>query len=96
MIPLWNAFYFFTLYANAEDYKAKEIYSSSEAIDNYILSKLKNLAVAVKKNLETYEVADACAKVSDFMEILNTGISAVLVTVSGRANTMRLTLCTPF
>lgn len=71
MIPLWNAFYFFTLYANAEDYEAKEISSSSEAIDNYILSKLKNLAVVVKKNLETYEVADACAKVSDFMEILN-------------------------
>ena len=36
LIPLWNAFYFFTLYANAENYKAKEVYTSNEAIDNYI------------------------------------------------------------
>ena len=31
-IPLWNAFYFFTLYANAEEYQAKEISSSSESL----------------------------------------------------------------
>ena len=49
LIPLWNAFYFFTLYANAEEYKAKEIYTSSEAIDNYILSKLKHLRDTVKQ-----------------------------------------------
>ncbi|MBQ8671787.1 MAG: isoleucine--tRNA ligase [Alphaproteobacteria bacterium] len=71
MIPLWNAFYFFTLYANAEDYKAKEIYSSTEAMDNYILSKLKNLAQKVKHGLETYDVAEACAETTAFMEILN-------------------------
>ena len=70
-IPLWNAFYFFTLYANAESYKAKEISKSSEAIDNYILSKLKNLAVVCKKALETYDVAEACNEIASFMEILN-------------------------
>ncbi|MEE6207187.1 MAG: isoleucine--tRNA ligase [Alphaproteobacteria bacterium] len=71
MIPLWNAFYFFTLYANAEDYKAKEISSSSEAMDNYILSKLKLLAQKVKHGLETYDVSEACVETSNFMEILN-------------------------
>lgn len=71
MIPLWNAFYFFTLYANAEDYKAKEITSSSEAMDNYILSKLKLLAQKVKHGLETYDVSEACVATADFMEILN-------------------------
>ena len=71
MIPLWNAFYFFTLYANAEDYKAKEITSSDEAMDNYILAKLKDLAQKVKYDLESYEVAKACAEISSFTEILN-------------------------
>ena len=71
MIPLWNAFYFFTLYANAEDYKAKEIYSSTEAMDNYILSKLKNLAVKMKHGMETYDVAESCVELTNFMEILN-------------------------
>ncbi|MCQ2734785.1 MAG: isoleucine--tRNA ligase [Alphaproteobacteria bacterium] len=71
MIPLWNAFYFFTLYANAEDYKAKEITSSSETIDQYILSKLKLLAQKVKHGLETYDISEACVAISNFMEILN-------------------------
>ncbi len=71
LIPLWNAFYFFTLYANAEEYKAKEISSSSEAIDNYILSKLKHLRDVVKQGLDTYDVAVACNEVASFMEVLN-------------------------
>lgn len=70
-IPLWNAFYFFTLYANAEGYKAKEVYTSSEPIDNYILSKLKKLAEVVKQGVSTYDVAMATNEVALFMEILN-------------------------
>lgn len=70
-IPLWNAFYFFTLYANAEGYKAKEVSSSTESLDNYILAKLKHLAAVVKKGLSTYDVAMACNEISSFMEILN-------------------------
>ena len=70
-IPLWNAFYFFTLYANAEGYKAREIYSSSEAIDNYILSKLKKLSEVVKSGIDGYDVAVATNEIAAFMEILN-------------------------
>ena len=71
LIPLWNAFYFFTLYANAENYRAKEVYTSSHAIDNYILSKLKNMAEVVKSGIETYDVAIACNAISAFIEVLN-------------------------
>lgn len=71
LIPLWNAFYFFTLYANAENYKAKEVYTSNEAIDNYILSKLKNLADVVRNGIETYDVAVACNEIASFIEVLN-------------------------
>ncbi len=71
LIPLWNAFYFFTLYANAEEYKAKEISSSSEAIDDYILSKLKHLRDVVKQGLETYNVSMATDETAAFMEVLN-------------------------
>lgn len=70
-IPLWNAFYFFTLYANAEGYKAKEVYTSSEAIDNYILSKLKKLSEVVKQGISTYDVSMATNEIASFMEILN-------------------------
>ena len=70
-IPLWNAFYFFTLYANAEDYQAKEVYTSTEAMDNYILSKLKNLADVVKDGINSYDVAVACEAIASFIEVLN-------------------------
>lgn len=70
-IPMWNAYYFFTLYANAEGYEAKEVSSSSEAIDNYILSKLKRLSQIVKQGLDTYDVALSCNEIASFMEILN-------------------------
>ena len=71
LIPLWNAFYFFTLYANAEEYEAKEISRSSEAMDNYILSKLKHLRNAVQEGLESYDVSKATSEAAAFMEILN-------------------------
>ena len=71
LIPLWNAFYFFTLYANAEEYKAKEISTSNDAMDNYILSKLKHLRDMVKHGLETYNVSLATDETAAFMEVLN-------------------------
>lgn len=71
LIPLWNAFYFFTLYANAEEYKAQEISSSTEAMDNYILSKLKHLCQTVRQGLSTYDVSMATTEITTFMEVLN-------------------------
>ncbi|MBE6449519.1 MAG: isoleucine--tRNA ligase [Alphaproteobacteria bacterium] len=71
LIPLWNAFYFFCLYANAEGIKAKEISDSSDVLDKYILAKLKKLAKKLTSLMDGYELAAACAECSDFLEILN-------------------------
>ena len=71
LIPFWNAYYFFTLYANAEGIKAEEISSSSDVLDSYILAKLKTLVNGVKADMDAYEIARACTQVEDFLEILN-------------------------
>jgi len=71
LIPLWNAFYFFCLYANAEGIKAEKITSSTDILDTYILSKLKELIRKTTKNMDNYEIASACADFADFLEILN-------------------------
>lgn len=71
LIPFWNAYYFFTLYANAEGIKAEEISTSPDVLDSYILAKLKALGADVKKDMEEYEIAKVCAAVEDFLEILN-------------------------
>lgn len=71
LIPFWNAYYFFTLYANAEGIRAEEISQSDDVLDSYILAKLKALADVVRKDMAAYEIARACAEVEDFLEILN-------------------------
>ncbi len=71
LIPLWNAFYFFCLYANAEGIKAEKITDSADVLDKYILAKLKKLGQKLTKLMDGYELAAACAECSDFLEILN-------------------------
>lgn len=69
--PIWNAYNFFSLYANADKIKAKLIVDSSNVNDKYILSKLKKTIEAFSAYLEVYDVANACNVITEFFEILN-------------------------
>ena len=71
LIPLWNAFHFFTLYANAEGLKANFIAQPSDVLDRYILAKLRDLVQNLTRGLDACDIVSACADVSDFLEILN-------------------------
>lgn len=71
LIPLWNAFYFFTLYANAEGLKAKELYAPKDILDRYILAKTRDLAKTLTEELDACDIVSACAAVADFLEIMN-------------------------
>ena len=71
LMPLWNAFYFFCLYANAEGIKATKTVGSTDVLDKYILSKLKVLTEDVKTSMQAYDINQACALCSEFLDILN-------------------------
>ncbi len=71
LIPLWNAFYFFCLYANSEGIQASEITRSDDILDQYIFSKMKVLGEDLTQELEKCDIVTACQEVSDFLEILN-------------------------
>lgn len=71
LIPLWNAFHFFTLYANAEGLKANFIAQPSDVLDRYILAKLRDLMQKLTQELDGCDIVSACADVADFLEILN-------------------------
>ena len=71
LIPFWNAYYFFCLYANAEEVKAEISYDSPVILDKYILGKLKQLTVKVTRQMDRYELAATCADAADFLDILN-------------------------
>ncbi len=71
LIPLWNAFHFFCLYANAEGLKAKTVTKPEDVLDRYILAKLHDLIAGLTAKLDECDIVGACADVSDFLEILN-------------------------
>lgn len=69
--PLWNAYNFFVLYANADKLRAKLIDSSKNILDQYILTKLQETVLLIERNLDDYNTPDACVAVQQFFEILN-------------------------
>ena len=70
LLPLWNSYYFFTLYANASNYEASPSHSSSQLLDRYILSKTSVLITELEADLDVFDSYNASAKVRDFAEVL--------------------------
>jgi isoleucyl-tRNA synthetase len=74
LIPLWNTWYFFSLYANAHDggkgYEATWSTSSTDVLDRYLLAKLRDLVVTVTGQLDVYDISGACSSVRDFLDVL--------------------------
>ena len=72
MIPLWNSWYFFALYANAagSGYTATWRTDSEHLMDRYILAKLTAYVEEVTGQLDRYEVAGACDSTQKFLDVL--------------------------
>ena len=75
IIPLWNAWYFFSLYANAADsgagYEAKSATDSTDVLDRYILAKLRQFVDTMTTELDALNVAVACDATRSFLEVLS-------------------------
>jgi isoleucyl-tRNA synthetase len=72
--PLFNAFNFFCLYANADGIKAHKIELKtdlSNIFDRYILAKLKTAILKIDAGLTNYDTITACEEFSHFFETLN-------------------------
>ena len=74
MIPLWNAWYFFALYANAarggQGYQAGGGAASSNLLDRYVLAKLSDFVREIQGQLDRYEVAGACDTMRGFLDVV--------------------------
>jgi len=69
--PIWNAYNFFCLYANADGIKAKFATDSQDVMDRYILAKCKQAVETIEKALDAYDTPSACEALSQFFEALN-------------------------
>jgi isoleucyl-tRNA synthetase len=70
ILPLWNSYYFFALYANAESYQASASMSSGHVLDRYILAKTRRAVTEMEQLLDVYNVGAACQSLRDFLEVL--------------------------
>ncbi len=68
--PIWNAYSFFTLYANAEGYRAQFRTDSTNLLDRYILAKTHELVALTTEALDDYELAVACAEIQSYLDAL--------------------------
>ena len=70
ILPLWNTYYFFTLYANASGYDAQWRTDSTDVLDRYLLAKTRRLIVDVTAQLEALDSPAATATMRDFADVL--------------------------
>jgi isoleucyl-tRNA synthetase len=70
LLPLWNVWYFFTLYANAESYEATRRTDSQHLLDRYVLAKTGELVDSVTAAMDAYDISGACALVRGYLDAL--------------------------
>jgi isoleucyl-tRNA synthetase len=70
VLPLWNTYYFFTLYANASNYEAKTSFGSTDVLDRYLLAKTRVLIEDVEADFNRYDSYAAAGRLRDFADAL--------------------------
>ncbi|PII81500.1 isoleucine--tRNA ligase [Leucobacter sp. OLJS4] len=70
ILPLWNSYYFFSLYANADGIEAERRTDSSDPLDRYILAKTGRLVREVEAHLDGLDTTSAAETLRDFAETL--------------------------
>jgi isoleucyl-tRNA synthetase len=74
LLPLWNVWYFFSLYANAmnagEGYEAKWSTASTDPLDRYLLAKLHDYVATSTEQQDRYDISGACETTRTFLDVL--------------------------
>ena len=63
LLPLWNAWSFLSLYANAAGTQGRIRTDSAEVLDRYLLAKTHDLVASVTTSMDSYDLFGACANV---------------------------------
>ena len=71
MLPIWNAYSFFTLYANIDGIKGKLVTTAEAELDRYILGKTAELVAPSRRRWTGSTSPAACNALPPFIEALN-------------------------
>ncbi|WP_229076480.1 isoleucine--tRNA ligase [Actinoplanes sp. DH11] len=70
LLPLWNVWYFFSLYANAAGHEAGFRTDSTHLLDRYVLAKTGELVTEVQRQMDDYDISGAAASVRSYLDAL--------------------------
>ncbi len=70
MLPIWNSWYFLSLYANAEGRVGTWRTDSDDVLDRYVLAKAHDLVRDVTAQMDAYDLFAACGSVRTFLDVL--------------------------
>jgi isoleucyl-tRNA synthetase len=70
LLPLWNTWYFLTLYAGAAGTSGATNTASTDVLDRYILAKTHDLVADMTVQLDAYDLFAACGSVRTFLDAL--------------------------
>ena len=70
VLPFWNAYSFFCLYANTDGYEATLRSDATGLLDRYLLAKTHELVASVTARLDAYDLGGATAQVFGFLDAL--------------------------
>ncbi|MEZ5977037.1 MAG: isoleucine--tRNA ligase [Planctomycetota bacterium] len=69
--PAWNAWYFLSLYGNADGIRGEFRTDQRGVLDRYALAKTRELVEAATSSLDAYDISGACAAVRGYLDALN-------------------------
>ena len=69
--PIWNAFYFLSLYAEIDGIRGEIRWDQGGLLDHYILSKTSMLIDQVTKAMDEFDLSSATSLVESFLDALN-------------------------
>lgn len=70
ILPLWNAYYFLTLYAGAADKTGAVTTEFDDVLDRYLMGELHELVAGVTVSMEAYDLFAAAEQIQRFLDTL--------------------------
>lgn len=70
ILPLWNTWYFLSLYSNAAGIAGRFRTDSPHVLDRYVLARTAALVDEVTAAMDVYDIAGACERLRDHAEVL--------------------------
>ncbi len=70
LLPLWNSWYFLSLYANAADHQGHVRSDSANVLDRYVLAKTRALVGDLTETMDAFDLFGSCQIVRDYLDVL--------------------------